>query len=30
MVFFLDDGMRWINTDIYINSWHVVLQDTDL
>lgn len=24
MVFFLDDGLRWINTMIYINSWHVV------
>lgn len=27
MVFFLDDNDRWINTSIFINSWHVVLQD---
>ncbi|WP_301097902.1 FimB/Mfa2 family fimbrial subunit [uncultured Alistipes sp.] len=30
LVFFLDDGNRWINTTIYINSWQVVLQDADL
>lgn len=30
MVFFLDEGDRWVDTHIYINSWKVVLQDTDL
>lgn len=30
MVFFLDDGLRWINTMIYINSWHVVPNDVDV
>ena len=30
LVFFLDEGDRWINTTIYINSWQVVLQDTEL
>ncbi len=30
MIFFLDDEDRWINSFIYINSWKVVLQDTDL
>ncbi len=30
MVFFLDDGQRWIDTFIYINSWRVVLQDAEL
>ncbi len=30
MVFFLDDGLRWLNTMIYINAWHVVLSDHDL
>ncbi len=30
MVFFLDEGSRWINTYIYINSWRVVLQKTEL
>lgn len=30
MVFFLDEGLRWIDTYIYINSWHVVLQNKDL
>lgn len=30
MVFFLDEGSRWIDTYIYINSWKVVLQNSDL
>lgn len=30
MVFFLDEGNRWVDTYIYINSWKVVLQDTEL
>ncbi len=30
MVFFLDEGYRWIDTYIYINSWKVVLQDANL
>lgn len=30
MVFFLDKGDRWLDTYIYINSWKVVLQDTEL
>lgn len=30
MIFFLDDQDRWIKTFIYINSWKVVLQDTEL
>lgn len=30
MIFFLDNGNRWMNTFIYINSWKVVLQDTEL
>ncbi len=30
MVFFLDERDRWIDSYIYINSWRVVLQDTDL
>lgn len=30
MVFFLDEGDRWVDTYIYINSWKVVLQSTDL
>lgn len=30
MVFFLDEGDRWADTYIYINSWKVVLQDTGL
>ena len=30
LVFFLDEGDRWINTTIYINSWQVVLQDAEL
>ncbi len=30
MIFFLDEGYRWIDTYIYINSWKVVLQNTGL
>lgn len=30
MVFFLDEGDRWLDTYIYINSWKVVLQNTGL
>ena len=30
MVFFLDEGDRWLDTYIYINSWKVVLQNSDL
>lgn len=30
MVFFLDEGDRWVDTYIYINSWKVVLQNTEL
>ncbi len=30
MVFFLDVSGSWINNYIYINSWKVVLQDTEL
>ncbi|MDE6005992.1 MAG: FimB/Mfa2 family fimbrial subunit [Muribaculaceae bacterium] len=30
MVFFLDDKLEWINQYIYINSWRIVLQETDL
>ncbi len=30
MVFFLDENGRWSKTHIYINSWRVVLQNTDL
>lgn len=30
IVFFLDENDSWINTTIYINSWQVVLQDTEL
>lgn len=29
LVLFLDDNGRWINTQININSWHVVLQNVD-
>ena len=28
--FFLDDGNRWISSSIIINSWRVVLQNSDL
>lgn len=30
LVFFLDEHDRWMNAFIYINSWKVVLQSTDL
>ncbi len=30
LVFFLDEGNRWISTYIYVNSWKVVLQNNDL
>lgn len=30
LIFFLDEGYRWNNTYIYINSWKVVLQETGL
>ncbi len=30
MVFFLDDDKQWLDAFIYINSWHVVLNNTDL
>lgn len=30
LVFFLDDGGRWMDAFIYINSWKVVLQDVDV
>ncbi|MCD8202649.1 MAG: FimB/Mfa2 family fimbrial subunit [Prevotella sp.] len=30
MTFFLDEGYRWMNTCIYINSWRIVLQSSDL
>ena len=30
MIFFLDDGERWVNQYIYINSWKVVLQNAEL
>ncbi len=30
LIFFLDDGSRWIDTYIYINSWRVVLQSAEL
>ncbi len=30
MVFFLDDGQRWLDAYIYINSWRVVLQNAEL
>lgn len=30
LVFFLDEGNRWMDSYIYINSWKVVLQGTDL
>lgn len=30
LVFFLDEGHRWVNTTIFINSWKVVLQDIGL
>ena len=30
MVFFLDSNQRWLATQIFINSWHVVLNPTEL
>jgi len=30
LTFFLDEGKQWLSSYIYINSWRVVLQDTDL
>ena len=30
MVFFLDEGDRWMDAYIYINSWKVVLQETGI
>ena len=30
MVFFLDEGDRWLDAYIYINSWKVVLQNNEL
>ena len=30
LTFFLDEGSKWISSSIIINSWKVVLQDTDL
>lgn len=30
LVFFLDEGHKWVNTTIFINSWKVVLQNIDL
>ena len=29
MVLFLDDNGRWANQQIYINSWHLVIQNVD-
>lgn len=29
-VFFLDEGYRWVDSYIYINSWKVVLQESEL
>ncbi len=28
--FFLDNGYRWINSYIYVNSWKIILQEADL
>lgn len=30
MVFFLDESDRWLDAYIYINSWKVVLQNSEL
>lgn len=30
MVFLLDEHGRWMNQYIYVNSWRVILQDTDI
>lgn len=30
MVFFLDEGLRWMDAYVFINSWHVVPSEVDL
>ncbi len=30
LTFFLDEGNRWVNSYIYINSWKVILQNSDI
>ncbi|MCF0174495.1 MAG: FimB/Mfa2 family fimbrial subunit [Bacteroidales bacterium] len=30
MLFFLDEGLRWIETNIYINSWHIVFNNQSI
>ncbi len=30
LVFFLDEGNRWVSSSIYINSWRIVLQNIDI
>lgn len=30
VVFFIDEGYRWTDTHVYIESWHVVRQDVNL
>ena len=30
LTFFLDEGNQWMNSFIYINSWRIVLQNTEL
>lgn len=30
MVFFLDENGRWVNTEIFINSWRVLLQNVEI
>ena len=30
LIFFLDEGLKWINTQIIINGWTVRINDTDL
>lgn len=30
MVFFLDEGLRWMDAYVFINSWHVVPSDVEL
>ena len=29
-IFFLDEGYRWTDATVYINSWHHVIQNVDL
>lgn len=29
-IFFVDDRLNWLNANIYINSWRVVLQNTEM